>query len=155
MKLEYYNAGKTDFEPIYQLNREQILQYEDTASINCEAVLKWIKKKIKKNLTRYRAIVCNGDKAGYLLLVPGEISWELVDFYLFEPFRERGIGSAVLKDCIAKADRKTQELGLYVFSRNRRAVAFYMRRGFQVAENKHSRLRMVRKIDFLSEDNPP
>lgn len=116
--------------------------------------MKWIKKKIKNNLTCYRAIVCNGEKAGYFLLVPGENSWELEDFYLFKPFRGRGIGSAVLKDCITKADRETQELGLYVFSRNRRAVAFYMRRGFQVAENKHSKLRMVRKIDFLSEDSP-
>lgn len=95
IKIEYYRLSKADFEPIYQLNREQIFQYEDITSINCKAVLEWIQKEIENNMTRYQ--------------------WELEDFYLFKPFGGKGIGSAVRIDCIAKADEKIRNSAFMYF----------------------------------------
>lgn len=50
--------------------------------------------------------------------------------FVTEPFFGRGIGSAL----IGHAQQHFPELSLEVYQENRRAVDFYQRRGFQIAE---------------------
>ena len=73
-------------------------------------------------------MLLDGERCAYYRLCE---DGELDDLYVLPTFRNQGIGSEVLKKCIAES---TKPLYLYVFSRNVRAISFYDRFGFSIRE---------------------
>lgn len=71
MKLRFEVAGTTDLEPLYELNKSLIEQYEDLSSIDLPAVLAWVRKKLTKKLDEYRTVFLNDEKVGYFRLCEG------------------------------------------------------------------------------------
>lgn len=128
MILSYRNAGIDDVDMIFSQAKTLIDTYEDLASINYESVLAWVKRKIETNISQYTCVTVDGIKCAYFCLCP---DGELDDFYVLPAFRNRGIGTEILKKCIAETKEK---LYLYVFSGNNRAISLYIRHGFSVRE---------------------
>lgn len=56
---------------------------------------------------------------------------ELDDLYIFQPYQNQGIGSEIIRKCIAETDLS---IFLYVFVQNSRAVSLYKRFGFRITE---------------------
>jgi len=132
MKLSYLPADERDIEAIYALERALIEQYEDMASIDADEVFAWVRRKLTKRIGEYLRIVCDGETAGYIRVVPPEDGRvELDDLYLYPKYQGRGIGTAVLRRCIEQTELP---LWLYVFRRNTRAIALYERLGFRIVE---------------------
>lgn len=124
------NARHEDLEKIYQLSIELVERYEDLATVNYDYIQKWIKEKIETKMKDYYCIYHEDLKVGYLLLseVDGEI--EIDDFYLFEEYRGKGIGTAVLKKIL----KNDQNYFLYVFKENEIAIHLYKVFGFKIAQ---------------------
>lgn len=130
MELEFVRADETDVAAICALAREHIETYEDLAAIDAEAVFAWMERKTRKRIGEYRRVTCLGETAGYFRAAPPENGRiELDDLYLYPPFQGRGIGTAILKKCIAEAPLP---LYFYVFRRNVRAIALYEKLGFRI-----------------------
>ena len=139
MKLVFCAASESDIPVIYGQAKSLIDTYEDIASIDYDKVLAWVKKKIKTEIHSYTCVLRDGEICAYYRLYP---DGELDDLYVLDGFRGQRIGSQILNKCI---NESPNNLWLYVFSRNTRAIAFYERFGFAVREQiGTTRLIMVR-----------
>ena len=131
MNLTYSPAVETDIEVLFEFNKQLIDTYEDLSSIDYGEILAWVRRKIEKRLYEYSRILCNGSLAGYIRVSESDNEVELDDLYILPEYRGQGIGGAVLKSCIERADKP---IFFYVFKKNTRAIALYERTGFVIAE---------------------
>ncbi len=130
-QLRYAPAREEDIPAIFAQAKAVIDAYEDVEHIPYDRVMDWMRRKIAGHLTEYRRI-CRGEElAGYYRFAPAEGKMELDDLYILPAYRGQGIGSAVLRDCLAATEKP---VFLYVFTRNVRARALYERLGFRTVQ---------------------
>ena len=133
-RIRFVQAEARDAESILGLSKELIDNYEDTASIDYEAVLAWM-----------RRILSDEQLVGWYRLFPRDGCMELDDFYLLEGARGQGIGTQVLQRIL---DSCRCDVMLFVFIRNARVMRWYERSGFRVERQvSPTRCIMVRKIN--------
>jgi len=128
MNLRFVNAEASDIPVIFTQAKALVDTYEDLSAIDYDKVIAWMERKITKHISGYRCAVLGSEKCAYWRLCE---DGELDDLYVLPAFRSKGIGSAILEECIAESKAP---LWLYVFSRNTRAISFYERFGFTVRE---------------------
>lgn len=131
MNIKYKPADKTDIEPIFELNKALIDEYENIEAIDYQKVLSWVRNKIEAHIQEYICVVLDEKKVGYYYFHDADGKMEIDDFYVFPQYRNMGIGTEILKKCISETDLP---IFLYVFANNKRAIAFYQKLGFQVTE---------------------
>lgn len=142
MNLTYEPAEKTDIEPLFQLNKDLIDRYESTSQIDYSKVLSWVRNKLEKRIDEYTCIFLDNRKVGYYRFHSVDEKMELDDLYVLSPYQGQGIGSEVIRKCIAETDLP---VFLYVFIRNSGAVSLYKRFGFRITETiRNSRYIMER-----------
>lgn len=142
MDIQYLPATPEDRQTLYRLNEALIRKYEDMASVDWEAISHFVRRKLELRLNEYSCIYCGGKKAGFFRFCRSGDDYELDDLYILPEFQNRGIGTGVLKKCIAEADG---DIFLYVFSQNTGALRLYERMGFAVTSQvSPTRYRMVR-----------
>lgn len=143
MTLSYFPAQPEDIDQIDLLCKSLIQQYEQLDAIDFPKVLRWVRQKLETSIGEYVVIHADGQKAGYYHFYRnGDGLLELDDLYLFPPFQNQGIGTAVIQKCCASS---TEPILLYVFARNTRAVALYERLGFQITATVHQTRYIMRK----------
>ena len=116
-----------DIDVIYELSKDLIFKYEKQG--NLDYILKWMYTKIKSYIEEYQVIYQNNFKVGYFRLFMQDEYKELDDFYIFEEFRNQGIGTEVLNQ-ICK-----EPMQLYAFNENIKAIALYERFGFRIIKD--------------------
>lgn len=131
MNIEYKPADKTDIEPIFEMNKALIDEYEKIEAIDYQKVLSWVRNKIETHIQEYICVVLNEKKVGYYYFHDADGKMGIDDFYVFPQYRNMGIGTEMLKKCISETKLP---VFLYVFANNKRAIAFYQMFGFQVTE---------------------
>jgi ribosomal protein S18 acetylase RimI-like enzyme len=78
-------------------------------------------------------VLLDGEAIGRIWLYRGTTEHHLVDIALMPEFRNRGIGSALVKDAIAGARAAGLRLRCSVAATNAGSLRFHQRLGFQVA----------------------
>ena len=126
MSLTFASASKSDIPVIFNQAKNLIDTYEDIDTIDYDRVLAWVGRKIEAKISEYRCVLADGEKCAFWRMCE---DGELDDLYVLPGFRNRGIGSEILRKCI---EDSSKPLWLYVFSRNTRAISFYERHGFSV-----------------------
>ena len=136
--LTFVPAGEGDIPLIFSFCEELIDRYEDPADVDIPKAKAWVRRKLQNCIGDYRIILKDGEKTGYFHFIPGENGEEseLDDLYILPGFQGQGIGSEVIRRCIAESGGAG--IFLYVFRENRRAVALYERMGFSVRETAGS-----------------
>ena len=140
MELVFQKARPEDIEVLFRFNRDLIDRYEAVQSIPYEGVLAWVRKKIEENIESYTRIYADGCLAGFYRFLPNGDKMELDDLYIFPEFQNRGIGTAVIRDCCEKGP-----VMLYVFRKNTRALALYRRLGFREVDTAGQTRLILRK----------
>ena len=136
MNITYEKAKEEDIEPIYELCRQLIHDYEQLETIDYPKVMNWIRKKIENSIDEYTTVHANGEKAGYYHFYQNEDGqFEIDDLFVFPEFQNHGIGSEVVKKCCASV---RAPIILYVFIKNKRAISLYEKLGFKVSETIHN-----------------
>lgn len=140
--ITYEKASVCDIEAIYSLCKGLIDDYENIDSIDYDKVLKWVRRKLESSIDEYTAVFMAGEKAGYFHFYQNEEGeYELDDLYIFPEYRNRGIGTDIIKRCCSvKAP-----VMLYVFIKNERAVALYKRLGFKIRQTVGGSRYIMRK----------
>lgn len=142
MNLIYVPAQVRDIEPLFQLNKDLIDHYENRSQIDYSKVLSWVLNKIKNHISEYTCIFLANQKVGYYRFHSVNEKMELDDIYIFPPYQDQGIGSEIIRKCIAETDLP---IFLYVFIKNTKAVSLYKKLGFQIVETvRESRYIMER-----------
>lgn len=129
MKLTYGPAFQEDIDSIYQMAADLIVQYEDFSVLNREKVLAWTRRSIASHLPSYSRVYRDGMLAGFFCMMPAEGKTELDNLFLLPEFRGQGIGTVILKKCIAESGG---DIFLCVFRENKGAFSLYQRMGFRV-----------------------
>lgn len=129
--LTYVPAQPEDVEVIFRLNKQLIDEYEDLSSIDYPKVLDWVRRNLERNLPAFTRVLQDGALAGYYSLAPVDGKMELDSMFVLPPFRNQGIGTAVLKKCLSESP---VPVFLYVFRKNTRALALYQRLGFRIVK---------------------
>ena len=149
MNLTYVPAKESDIEPLFHLSKDLIDRYENISQINYPKVLSWVLNKIKKNINEYNCIFRDSQKVGYYRFHSVDEKMELDDIYVFSPYQNQGIGSEIIRKCIAETGLS---IFLYVFIQNTKAVSLYKKLGFRITETiKDSRYTMERAVDAIEE----
>ena len=113
-QLRYAPAQEEDIPTIFAQAKAVIDAYEDVEHFP------------------YDRVIYRGEElTGYYRFAPAEGKMELDDLYILPAYRGQGIGSAVLRDCLAATEKP---VFLYVFTRNVRARALYERLGFRTVQ---------------------
>lgn len=131
MQLVYEPARPEDAPAIFTFARELIETYETNPGLDLQMALDWTKRKIEKRIDEYTRVLCDGALAAYYRFVPDGERMELDDLYVLPEYRNRGIGTAILRRCLAMG----KPVYFYVFTQNARAVALYEREGFSKVED--------------------
>ena len=126
MQLSYELAKREDAPAIFAFARELIERYETDPDLDLSMALDWTRRKIEKRIDEYTRVLADGEIAAYYRLAPDGERLELDDLYVLPAFRDRGIGTAMLRRCLALG----KSVYLYVFTGNTRAMALYEREGF-------------------------
>lgn len=135
MNLTYRKAEPWDVEPVFELCKGLIQDYERLESIDYPKVIKWVRRKIEASIHDYTVIYADEQKAGYYHFYQNEDGqFEIDDLYVFPEFQNQGIGSEVVKKCCASVQAPVM---LYVFIENKRAVSLYQKLGFEIVETIH------------------
>ena len=132
MELLFKPASIDDIEAIYLLCKDLIDKYEDKSVIDYQKVLLWVKNKIEKRISEYQAIYYQGNRAGYVhCFINEDDIYEIDDLYIFDEFQNKTIGTTVIKQICEKCDH---DVMLYVFIKNKRAVSWHRRLGFEIVK---------------------
>lgn len=131
MTLCYEPACQEDLEPLFQLNKQLIEQYEDLSSIDYPRVLAWVRRNLQRNLSGVTRVLRDGILVGYFCLCREDDKLELDSLFVLPPFRGQGIGTEILRKCLREAD---VPVFLFVFRENTRAAALYRRMGFRIVK---------------------
>lgn len=131
MQLTYEPARPSDAPAIFAFAKELIETYETDPDLDLPMVLNWTKRKIEKRIGEYTRVLCDGAVAAYYRFVPDGERMELDDLYVLPAYRDQGIGTAILRRCLAQG----KPIYFYVFTGNVRAVALYEREGFRKVED--------------------
>ena len=131
MDLQYVQAEHSDVNVILSLSLELVKQYEDLASVDYDKISSWLRKRTEENIERYTCVLHHGQKVAFYCLLQQDGGTELDDFYVLPQFRNKGIGSEILKKCCEDAK---MPMFLYVFANNIGAVSLYRRNGFSISK---------------------
>ena len=131
MQLTYESAWPEDAPVIFGFARELIERYETDPEVDLDEALSWTRRKIEKRIHEYTRALWDGALAAYYRFAPDGDRMELDDLYVLPAYRGRGIGTAVLRRCLAVG----KPVYLYVFTGNARALALYEREGFSKVED--------------------
>ncbi|MDD5792974.1 MAG: GNAT family N-acetyltransferase [Erysipelotrichaceae bacterium] len=139
MELETKNIDYDDLDIIYGLAIDLVEQYEDLSNIDYPKVKNWLRQKIVSCKDEYWAIYYQDKKAGYYHLSESDDMMELDDLYILKEYQGKGLGTAIINGII----KKHSTIFLYVFKKNKRAIALYERIGFRITRDLKTRLIMV------------
>ena len=131
MELMYEKARPEDAPVIFGFAKELIETYETDPDLDLNMALAWTKRKIEKRIGEYTRVLADGKTAAFFRFVPDGERMELDDLYVLPAFRDRGIGTAVLRRCVAEG----RPVYFYVFMKNTRAIDLYEREGFRKVED--------------------
>ena len=130
MQLTYEPARPEDAPVVFAFARELIETYETDPKLDLDMALAWTKRKIEKRIGEYTRVLWDGQTVAYFRFVPDGDRMELDDLYVLPAWRNRGIGTAILRRCRGEG----KPIYFYVFTKNTRAVALYEREGFRKTE---------------------
>ena len=131
MQLRYEPARPEDAPVIFGFAKELIEAYETDPKLDLDMALAWTKRKIEKRIGEYTRVLRDGQIVAYFRFAPDGDKMELDDLYVLPAWRNRGVGTAILRRCLALG----KPIYFYVFTGNARAVALYEREGFRKAED--------------------
>ena len=131
MELIFDPARPEDVPMIYGFAKELIETYETDPELDLAMALDWTRRKIETRIGEYTRVLRDGQTVAYYRFVPDGDRMELDDLYVLPAWRNRGVGTAILRRCLSQG----KPVYFCVFTGNVRAVALYEREGFRKAED--------------------
>ena len=123
------NATKDDIDNMFKWEMESI----DKDNRNDPKIIKCIEKDVQDSIKITKMIMYKDETIGMFTtdrLEPGSDYWYIGEIYIVKEYRNKGIGTALLKDEISKHDK----IKLQVAQSNHGAMKLYKSLGFEITD---------------------
>lgn len=123
------NATKDDTDNMFKWEMESV----DRGIRNDPKVIKYIEKDVQDSIKITKMIMYKDETIGMFTtdrLEPGSDYWYIGEIYIVKEYRNKGIGTALLKDEISKHDK----IKLQVAQSNHGAMKLYKSLGFEITD---------------------
>lgn len=143
-KYKLENASIKDIERIKKYKLNIIFEYaKDLDKKEVEKINNYVNKTIPKQIFEYKNIVLNNIIVGSFLITKNENGLLLDEIFIEEKYRNKGIGTSIIKDVVSKANSNVY---LWVYKDNIKAFNLYNKIGFNIKEETDSRYYMEYKV---------
>lgn len=143
-KYKLENASIKDIERIKKYKLNTIFEYaKDLDKEEVEKINNYVNKTTPKQIFEYKNIVLNNIIVGSFLITKNEIGLLLDEIFIEEQYRNKGIGTSIIKNIVSKSNNNVY---LWVYKDNIKAVNLYNKIGFNIKEKTDSRYYMEYKV---------
>ena len=143
-KYKLENASIKDIERIKKYKLNTIFEYaKDLDKEEVEKINNYVNKTISNQIFEYKNIVLNNIIVGSFLITKNENSLLLDEIFIEEQYRNKGIGTSIIKDVVSKSNSNVY---LWVYKDNIKAFNLYNKIGFNIKEETDSRYYMEYKV---------
>lgn len=143
-KYKLENASIKDIERIKKYKLNTIFEYaKDLDKEEVEKINNYVNKTTPKQIFEYKNIVLNNIIVGSFLITKNENGLLLDEIFIEEQYRNKGIGTSIIKDIVSKSNNNVY---LWVYKDNIKAVNLYNKIGFNIKEKTNSRYYMEYKV---------
>lgn len=136
------NATKDDMDNMFKWEIESV----DKGIRNDPKVIKYIEKDVQDSIKITKMIMYKDETIGMFTtdrLEPGSDYWYIGEIYIVKEYRNKGIGTALLKDEISKHDK----IKLQVAQSNHGAMKLYKSLGFEITDRNDEGKLYVMTLD--------
>ena len=139
MNYKLIKSSNDDIEKLIDYKKKTIFEYaKDLSENEINKINNYVKNNVPKLLNNYSNIVVDDKVVGCLLLTDKDDGTLLDEIYLEEEYRNKGIGTNIIKEVISNNDL----IYLWVYKENIQAISLYKKLGFVVIEETESRYYM-------------
>ena len=139
MNYKLIKSSNDDIEKLIDYKKKTIFEYaKDLSENEINKINNYVKNNVPKLLNNYSNIVVDNKVVGCLLLTDKDDGTLLDEIYLEEKYRNKGIGTNIIKEVISNNDI----IYLWVYKENVQAISLYKKLGFNVIEETESRYYM-------------
>lgn len=139
MNYNLKNATVKDIQILIQYKLNTIMEYaSDLTEKERDKIIKYVNNNIPKQIDNYQMILVNTKTIGAVLINNLDDGVLLDEIFIEEDFRNKGIGSSILKEIIQNHDI----VYLWVYKLNKKAIKLYKKIGFKVIEETETRYYM-------------
>ena len=139
MDYKLIKSSNDDIEKLIDYKKKTIFEYaKDLSENEINKINNYVKNNVPKLLNNYFNIVVDNKVVGCLLLTDKDDGTLLDEIYLEEKYRNKGIGTNIIKEVINNNDI----IYLWVYKENIQAISLYKKLGFVVIEETESRYYM-------------
>lgn len=142
MKYSLIDANEKDVDVLIKYKLENILDYAE--KLSKEEIIKiktYVNSHIPKQLNDYKMIAYDNRIIGCILILKKDDGVLLDEIYIEENYRNRGLGTKLIKDVILH----NNIIYLWVYKENISAISLYKKLGFNILEETETRLYMVNR----------
>lgn len=138
MKYELIKSSINDLDRLVEYKKNIIYEYaHDLGRDEIEEIEKYVLESVPKLLNDYYNIVVKNRVVGALLVTNRKGAKELDEIYLEEEYRNKGIGTSIIKDII-----HNNLVYLWVYKDNLKAISLYQKLGFKIVDETNTRYYM-------------
>ena len=124
---------------LIEYKKRTIYEYaKDLSNEEIDKINKYVTSEVPKLINDYCNIIVDNKIVGCLLLINKDDGKLLDEIYLEEEYRNKGIGTEIIKDILNNNDI----VYLWVYKENKKAISLYKKLGFNVIEETESRYYM-------------
>ena len=139
MDYKLIKSSNDDIEKLIDYKKKTIFEYaKDLSENEINKINNYVNNNVPKLLNNYSNIVVDDKVVGCLLLTDKDDGTLLDEIYLEEKYRNKGIGTNIIKEVINNNDI----IYLWVYKENIQAISLYKKLGFVVIEETESRYYM-------------
>ncbi len=139
MNYKLVKSSNDDIDKLIDYKKKTIFEYaNDLPSNEINKINNYVNNNVPKLLNNYFNIVVDDKIVGCLLLTDRDDGILLDEIYLEEDYRNKGIGTDIIKNVISNNDI----IYLWVYKENLIAVSLYKKLGFNIIEETESRYYM-------------
>ena len=139
MKYKLSKSTDEDINRLIDYKKKTIFEYaKDLSENEINKINNYAKNNVPKLLNNYSNIVVDNKIVGCLLLTNKDDGKLLDEIYLEEEYRNKGIGTDIIKDILNNNDI----VYLWVYKENEKAISLYRKLGFNIIEETESRYYM-------------
>lgn len=136
MEYKLSNSSNKDINRLIEYKKRTIYQYaKDLSNEEIDSINKYVTSEVPRLINDYSNIIVDNKIVGCILLKNNDNSKLLDEIYLEEEYRNKGIGTEIIKDILNNND----VVYLWVYKENEKAISLYKKLGFNVIEETESR----------------